>query len=96
MTIIVGGGVTRMKTWAVQDAKAHFSEVVERAQHDGPQTITRHGKPRAVLLSAEAYEELLKRKVSEPNLIDFLMTGPRFDGFDFERDKDTGREIDLE
>jgi prevent-host-death family protein len=85
-----------MKAWPVQEAKAHFSEVVERAQHDGPQTITRHGKPRAVLLSAQDYEDLIKDKASEPNLIDFLRNAPKFDDFDFERDRDPGREIDLE
>jgi hypothetical protein len=29
--------------------------------------------------------------------VDFLMnSGPKFDDFDIERDKDTGREVDLE
>jgi prevent-host-death family protein len=86
-----------MKTWQVQEAKAHFSEVIERAQHEGPQTITRHGKPRAVVLSAEVYEALAKAKKPEPNFIDFLLnSGPKFDDFEIERDKSTGREIDLE
>lgn len=89
-----------MKTWAVQEAKAQFSELVERAQHDGPQTITRHGKPRAVLLSVEEYEDLRKKNSPEPNLIDFLLhSGPKFDDFEAEfdvsRSKDGGREIDL-
>jgi hypothetical protein len=42
----------------------------------------------------ESISEGLKRR--EPNLIDHLTSGPRFDDFDFERDYDTGREIDLE
>ena len=37
-------------SWALQDAKNRLSEVVERALHDGPQTITRRGKDTAVLL----------------------------------------------
>lgn len=86
-----------MKTWQVQEAKTRFSELLERAQHEGPQTITKHGKPRAVVLSAEAYEALEKAKKPEPNFIDFLMnSGPKFDEFEIERDKDTGRDIDLE
>lgn len=82
-----------MTSWQVQEAKTKLSEVIERAQREGPQTITRHGKARAVILSIEDYEGL---KRSEPNLIDFLRGGPRFDDFDFERSQDTGREIDLE
>ena len=30
--------------WSLQEAKAKFSEVVERAQTEGPQTVTVHGK----------------------------------------------------
>jgi antitoxin Phd len=85
-----------MKTWQVQEAKTHFSEVIERAQTDGPQTITKHGKPRAVVLSADAYAALEdKKKKAEPNLIDFLRSGPYLDDVDLERSKDTGRDIDL-
>ena len=40
-----------MASWQVQDAKSHFSEVIERAHSEGPQTITRHGTERAVVLS---------------------------------------------
>lgn len=32
-------------TWQVQEAKNRFSEVIDRALHDGPQVVTRHGKP---------------------------------------------------
>lgn len=88
-----------MTTWQVQQAKTHFSEVIERAQSEGPQTITRHGKPRAVVLSAADYEALSngKRKPKR-DFVDFLMNaGPKFDEFEIERDgTDTGRDIDLE
>ena len=30
-----------MATWQVQEAKTRFSEVIERARTEGPQTITR-------------------------------------------------------
>ncbi|MEX0852190.1 MAG: type II toxin-antitoxin system Phd/YefM family antitoxin [Bauldia sp.] len=86
-----------MATWQVQQAKTRFSELIERAQSEGPQTITKHGKPRAVVLSAAAYEALEKAKRPEPNLIDFLLnSGPILEGIDLERDKSTGREIDFE
>jgi antitoxin Phd len=33
------------RIWSLQEAKAKFSEVVRRAQTEGPQTVTVHGKP---------------------------------------------------
>jgi antitoxin Phd len=82
-----------MKTWQVQEAKAHFSEVIELAHREGPQAITKHGKPRAIVVSVAEYESMKKRK---PSLIDYLKSGPSFDGVDLERSEETGREIDLE
>lgn len=31
--------------WQVQDAKNRFSELIERARNEGPQLVTRHGRP---------------------------------------------------
>ena len=36
--------------WQLQEAKNRFSEVINAAEHEGPQTITRHGKPVAVVV----------------------------------------------
>jgi prevent-host-death family protein len=33
-----------VKIWSLQEAKAKFSEVVRRAQTEGPQLVTVHGK----------------------------------------------------
>ncbi|MBB5752988.1 type II toxin-antitoxin system Phd/YefM family antitoxin [Prosthecomicrobium pneumaticum] len=79
-----------MATWQVQEAKTRLGEVIDRAISEGPQTITRHGKPRAVLMSVEEFEVLQKKR---PSFKDFLMNGPRFDDLDLERSKDTGRDI---
>jgi prevent-host-death family protein len=43
--------------WSVSEAKAKFSHVLERADSDGPQIITRNGKPKVVILSAEDWEK---------------------------------------
>lgn len=51
-----------MQTWTVAEAKAKFSEVIEKAQSDGPQTITRNGRKAAVLVAAEEWERKTKRK----------------------------------
>jgi prevent-host-death family protein len=43
--------------WAVAEAKARFSEVIDRALADGPQTITRKGQKAVVVVSAEEWDE---------------------------------------
>lgn len=40
--------------WPLQDAKNRLSELLEAVLKNGAQTITRHGKPIAVVVSAEA------------------------------------------
>src|SRR5437870_9359183 len=42
-------------TWKLQDAKAHFSEVVRRAQAGSPQRVTVHGKGAVVVVSSDEY-----------------------------------------
>jgi antitoxin Phd len=81
-----------MATWQVQDAKARFSEVIERARAEGPQMITRHGAERAVVLSIEDYRALAAHK---PDFKAHLLGGPKFDDFSIERDRDTGRDVEL-
>jgi prevent-host-death family protein len=83
----------RHRVWQVQEAKARFSELVDEVIHDGYQTISRSGKPVAVLLSTEEFEKL---KTDKGTLVDFFMNAPfpEYD-LDLERDKDTGREVDL-
>ena len=36
--------------WTVAEAKAKFSEIIERAMWEGPQTITRKGRTAAVVV----------------------------------------------
>lgn len=79
--------------WQVQQAKAHFSEVIERARTEGPQVITRHGAERAVVLSIEEYRSLTGGK---KDFITHLLSGPKFDDLEIERDKSTDRAVDLE
>jgi len=40
-------------TWTVAEAKAKFSEVVDKARVNGPQTITKNGRTAVVVVSAE-------------------------------------------
>ena len=59
------------ETVATTAAKNEFSRMLELAVHEGPVRITTHQKPRAVLVSIEEYEDLLRlRKSSLAELSD--------------------------
>jgi len=45
------------REWSVQDGKNRFSELLEGARR-APQTVTKHGKPVAVVVAVEEYERL--------------------------------------
>ncbi len=45
---------SQSKTWPLQEAKAKFSELVRRAQTEGPQTVTVHGQAAVVISKAPA------------------------------------------
>jgi len=81
-----------MAIWQLQDAKTRFSEVIECARRDGPQTITRHGTARAVVLSIEEYRALAALR---PDFKEYLLGGPKVDEFPVERDADSGRAVEL-
>jgi prevent-host-death family protein len=81
-----------MATWQVQEAKTRLSEVIERARTEGPQTITRHGAARAVVLSIEDYDALAAHK---PDFKAHLLGGPKFDEFSVARDRDLGRDVEI-
>jgi prevent-host-death family protein len=81
-----------MAVWQVQDAKARLSEVIERARTEGPQTITRHGAERAVILSIEEYRALAAHR---PDFKAYLLGGPKVDEFPIERSRDTGRAVEI-
>ncbi len=84
---------TKPKTWSVADAKAHLSEVIENALHDGPQTITRRGKKAVVVVSAEEWARRTKPKES---LVEFFRNSPLYgSGIDLERVRSKPRDIDL-
>ena len=47
-----------MREVQLRDAKATLSALVERAAHGETAVITRHGKPRAVILGIEEWNRL--------------------------------------
>lgn len=80
--------------WQIQEAKQKFSEVVDRAVADGPQTITRHGVEVAVVVAVDEYRRLTG---DEPDLRDFLLDpdGPDLSILNLERRKDLPRDVEL-
>ncbi len=60
-----------MTVWPVQDAKARFSALLETAQREGPQVVTRRGREAAVLVPIEPWRRL--QAASRPSLKDLLL-----------------------
>ncbi len=60
-----------MKTWAVQDAKARFSEFLDTCLREGPQTVTRRGAEAAVLVPMADWRRL--QSASRPTLKTLLL-----------------------
>jgi len=60
-------------TWTVAEAKAKFSELLEKAKSEGPQRISKHGRTTAVVVAADEWHRRIPR---EGNLAEFLMTSP--------------------
>ncbi|MFA7346800.1 MAG: type II toxin-antitoxin system Phd/YefM family antitoxin [Desulfurivibrionaceae bacterium] len=74
-------------TWQLQEAKNKFSNLVERAQQEGPQVVTKHGKETVIVLSVDDYKKITKPKDS---LVQFLQKSPLGDvEMDLSRNKGT-------
>ena len=76
MTIVAlrsGGFIMGVHTWSVAQAKARFSEVIEKARTLGPQTITRNGRTAAVVVANHEWERKSGRKGS---LAEFFASSP--------------------
>jgi prevent-host-death family protein len=85
--------------WQLQEAKAKLSELVKRAESEGPQEITVHGEPKAVVLSKAEFDSLTKAKAQPSNFVEFVRQSPLY-GLDIpiERDEvpERGTPIDYE
>ena len=83
-----------MQAWQIQEAKARFSELVKLAESEGPQDITLHGRPVAVLVSKRTFDQL---SGSGQSLVEFMRRSPLYglDELAFERDNSVTRETAL-
>jgi antitoxin Phd len=80
-----------MKKWPLQEAKNQFSQVVELARIEGPQTVTRHGEPVAVILSADEFKRMARPKET---LLEFFAP-LKSSGIKLERAHDLPRRVKL-
>jgi prevent-host-death family protein len=58
--------------WTVAEAKAKFSELIDKAKSEGPQKISKHGRMTAVVIAAEEWD----KKKRKGNLAEFLRSSP--------------------
>jgi prevent-host-death family protein len=61
-----------MKTWSIQDAEAHFSEMLDTCLKQGPQLVIQHGREAAVLVPIAEWHRL--RGAPVRTLKDLLLT----------------------
>jgi len=61
------------QSWTIAEARAKFSELIEKAQSDGPQIITRSGRTVVVVIAADEWEKKTKRN---GNLAEFFAASP--------------------
>jgi prevent-host-death family protein len=80
-----------VKTWPLQDAKNQFSQLVELAETEGPQTVTRHGDPVAVVVSADEFKKMIRPKES---VVEFFAP-LKGSGIRLERRRDLPRKLKL-
>ncbi len=83
-----------MRTWQIQEAKAHLSELVRETEHGGPQAITWHGHEVAVVLSKAEYDRL---SGTGQSLVEFIRNSPLFgaEDIDLRRDPSLTRDVTL-
>ena len=80
-----------MHSWQLQQAKSHFSEVVNLVLTEGAQMVTRRGKNEVVILAASEYQKLTK---TVP-LNQILKQAPRGNDLDIKRSQEGVRKLEL-
>ncbi|SEB00660.1 type II toxin-antitoxin system prevent-host-death family antitoxin [Rubrimonas cliftonensis] len=64
-------------SWSLQDAKNRFSAVVEAALRQGPQAVTRRGRPAVTVIATAEYEGLRRAAAaSRPDFRAHLLAIP--------------------
>jgi prevent-host-death family protein len=86
-----------MANWAVAEAKAKFSELIETAREQGAQEITRNGKLVGVLVSPEEWKKAKRTPAqSARTMSDFFKNSPLAgSGLDLRRSRTKARKVEL-
>lgn len=82
-----------LSEWQLQEAKGNFSQLIKRAAGGDAQTVTVHGKPSAVVVSAEAYARLTRHRTKLSSAL--LRPDLAAEDLDISRSRDTGRNVEL-
>ena len=90
------------RQFSIAEAKSKLPAIIHSVE-DGPSVkLTRHGKPVAVLLSIQEYEQLSKNKIGFWKALSDFRSKPEFEkikitdaDFDDLRDPSTGREREI-
>jgi prevent-host-death family protein len=86
-------------SWSLQDAKNRFSAVVDAALRQGPQAVTRRGRPAVTVIATAEYEGLRRAAAAaRPDFRAHLLAIPPADpGVDdeFPRARAAPRAVDL-
>jgi len=81
------------QNWTVAEAKAKFSEIIERALSEGPQTITKRGRTAAIVVGADEWERKTKRAGNRAEC--FAGSPLRGAGLKVRRNKSRPRKVSL-
>jgi prevent-host-death family protein len=86
-----------MANWAVAEAKAKFSELIETAHTHGAQEITRNGKLVGVLVSPEEWKKVKYTPAQNARTMsDFFKNSPLVgSGLDLRRSRTKTRKVEL-
>jgi prevent-host-death family protein len=82
-------------TWPLQRAKNQFSRVVDQAISEGPQTVTRHGRPVVVVTAVARATATRRGSWSARKLLALIRTCPVDLSTVVRRDRSAPREIAL-
>ncbi|WP_238846775.1 type II toxin-antitoxin system Phd/YefM family antitoxin [Nocardia arthritidis] len=59
--------------WPLAEAKARFSELIDRVEREGPQVISKHGREVAVVVPVDEWRQ---KSAREGSFAEFLASSP--------------------
>lgn len=75
----------KRRSWQVTEARKRLDELVDKAQTEGPQIITRRGEEVVIVVSKQEFARLKRR---HPSLLEFFRESPLVGvRLDLERDR---------